>query len=100
MNETVKAISEYGILIVIAGTFLFLVYRGFSAWLAQINCLKESHERAVQGFIETANEFNQTVLNHMIHEEEAHREMVMVLKQLCDVQTRGTTVVYKREGTD
>jgi len=83
MSEMAKLISEYGILIVIAGTFLLLVIKGFQWGIKQVECLKQSHDRAVQSFIEVANDFNQTVLNHMVHAEEAHQAMMKTLEELC-----------------
>jgi len=106
MSETVKLITENGILVVVAGVFLLLAYRGFGAWLAQIKCLKDSHEKAVVGFLQCANAFNATVTNHMVHEEVVHQEMMKALEQLClymdkeHQQTRRLIRNGEREGTD
>ncbi len=79
MNETIKAIAEYGILIVIAGVFLYSVLHR-----------EKKHDENVKVFVETTaamNEtavgFNLTVSNHLQHEEEAFREMVKSIDHLC-----------------
>lgn len=77
-----KEIMEYGISAAIAVVFLGGVAYAFRWWLKQIECMKESHNLATQGFIETANKFNTTVANHMDHSEEAHRDQIETLKEL------------------
>jgi hypothetical protein len=83
MNDTVRAIIEYGALAVFAGTFLFLIVWAFRWWLKSIECLKDSHAKATQGFIETANSFNQTVSNHVEHETQALQDLTRCVDRLC-----------------
>ena len=91
MNTT-QVILQYGGFGVIAIMFVF-VFR----WL--LHTIDVATERAVTvadqtaktttAFIETANAFNQTVLNHMVHEQEAFDKLTEAIERLCTMWDNG-----------
>ncbi len=83
MNDTIKLISEYGILIVIAGVFLYIVLRGMKWGMAQVECMKQSHDKATQGFIDTANQFSKVMANHINTSTKATEELTRAVEKLC-----------------
>jgi hypothetical protein len=107
MTDTAKVIAEYGILVVIAGAFLFMFYKIFASWLKQIECLKESHEKSVEGFLQTSNQFQQTAAefqrtmdnfavvlgNEQSHLTQAIERQTEMLESVCkavgDLEKRG-----------
>lgn len=75
MSDTVKAISEYGVLVIIAGAFLFMVSRLFNAYLKHVECLEKAHSEAVTAFTVVTADMNSTISNHLDHETKAFQEM-------------------------
>ena len=78
MNTT-QIILQFGGFGVIAVMFA-LVLR----WLlVSIDRSTEQTAKTTTAFIETANAFNQTVLNHMVHEQEAFGKLTEAIERLC-----------------
>jgi hypothetical protein len=90
MDNTLKIITEYGVLIVIAATFIAGVAYAFRWWLKSIECMKEDHTKAVEGFIETSNEFAKltadfttVVGNHLDHQNECMDRLNDTMTKIC-----------------
>jgi len=84
MNETWILVTQFGGFGVIAILYVLLV-----RWVMKnYDCMKDQHFKAVMGFIETANDFNQVVQNHMIHETEAFQELTKVIEKLCEMHEK------------
>jgi len=78
MNTT-QIILQFGGFGVIAVMFA-LVLR----WLlVSIDRSTEQTAKTTTAFIETANAFNQTVLNHLVHEQEAFDKLTAAIERLC-----------------
>ena len=50
---------------------------------ADIKDLKKDNAKAVTAFIETANDFNATVQNHLVHEQESFEKLAEAIERLC-----------------
>ena len=84
MNTT-QVILQYGGFGVIAIMFVF-VFR----WLLHtIDTATTETTKTTTAFIETANAFNQTVLNHMVHEQEAFDKLTEAIERLCTMWENG-----------
>ena len=84
MNTT-QIILQFGGFGVIAIMFA-LVLR----WLlATIDRATEQTAKTTTAFNETANAFNQTVLNHMVHEQEAFDKLTEAIERLCTMWENG-----------
>jgi len=84
MNTT-QIILQFGGFGVIAIMFA-LVLR----WLlVSIDRSTEQTTKTTTAFIETANAFNQTVLNHLVHEQEAFDKLTEAIERLCTMWENG-----------
>ena len=84
MNTT-QIILQFGGFGVIAIMFA-LVLR----WLlVSIDRSTEQTTKTTTAFIETANAFNQTVLNHLVHEQEAFDKLTAAIERLCTMWENG-----------
>ena len=84
MNTT-QIILQFGGFGVIAIMFA-LVLR----WLlVSIDRSTEQTAKTTTAFIETANAFNQTVLNHLVHEQEAFDKLTEAIERLCTMWENG-----------
>ena len=84
MNTT-QIILQFGGFGVIAVMFA-LVLR----WLlVSIDRSTEQTAKTTTAFIETANAFNQTVLNHLVHEQEAFDKLTEAIERLCTMWENG-----------
>ena len=83
--NTAQIILQFGGFGVIAIMFA-LVLR----WLlVSIDRSTEQTTKTTTAFIETANAFNQTVLNHMVHEQEAFDKLTEAIERLCTMWENG-----------
>ena len=84
MNTT-QVILQYGGFGVIAIMFVF-VFR----WLLHtIDTATKETIKTTTAFIETANAFNQTVLNHLVHEQESFDKLTAAIERLCTMWDNG-----------
>jgi len=84
MNTT-QIILQFGGFGVIAIMFA-LVLR----WLlVSIDRSTEQTTKTTTAFIETANAFQQVVLNHMVHEQEAFDKLTEAIERLCTMWENG-----------
>ena len=84
MNTT-QIILQFGGFGVIAIMFA-LVLR----WLlVSIDRSTEQTTKTTTAFIETANDFNQTVLNHLVHEQESIDKLTAAIERLCTMWDNG-----------
>ena len=84
MNTT-QIILQFGGFGVIAIMFA-LVLR----WLlVSIDRATEQTAKMTTAFNETANAFNQTVLNHMVHEQESFEKLAEAIERLCTMWENG-----------
>jgi len=84
MNTT-QIILQFGGFGVIAIMFA-LVLR----WLlVSIDRSTEQTAKTTTAFIETANAFNQTVMNHLVHEQEAFDKLTEAIERLCTMWENG-----------
>jgi len=78
MNTT-QIILQFGGFGVIAILFAIVL-----RWLlATIDRATEQSNKTTTAFIETANAFNQTVLNHLVHEQESFDKLTEAIERLC-----------------
>lgn len=78
MSETVKLIAQEGLLVVVAGAFLWAWFMDRKERKAE----RESITRLTLGFIDTANAFNTTIANHLSHAESSYRQQGEMLGEL------------------
>lgn len=78
MNGTTEIIMQFGGLGALAVFFFFTL-----RWLLMsMDKMKECHNKATQGFIESANNFSQVMANHIDHSTEATQELTKVIEDL------------------
>ena len=87
MNETMKAIAECGIFVVIASAFIWMAFKK-----------DRDYAKAVREFAKVMAQSNNIISNHIEDDTAAMRELAKVIDRLCIYMEMPNRDYRKRDG--